>query len=76
MGYFYLCVALGNLFGGLLSGAAYQHFGKQGSDRPDLLFALIAGLAVGSALLLWLYDRYLRKQQNAGDRILLGQDEG
>lgn len=76
MGYFYLCVALGNLFGGLLSGAAYQHFGKRGVDRPDLLFALIASLAVGTALLLWLYDRYLRSQQNAGERILLGRDEG
>jgi POT family proton-dependent oligopeptide transporter len=60
MGYFYLCVALGNLFGGLLSGTAYQYLGPRGLDRPDLLFVLIAALAVGTALLLWLYDRWLR----------------
>ena len=60
MGYFYLCVALGNLFGGLLSGTAYEHFGKRGTNRPDLLFVLIAGLSVGTALVLWLYDRWLR----------------
>jgi len=30
MGYFYWCVALGHLFGGLLSGMAYQHFGPKG----------------------------------------------
>ena len=60
MGYFYLCVALGNLFGGLLSGTAYQYLGPRGLDRPDLLFVLIATLAVGTALLLWLYDRWLR----------------
>ena len=35
MGYFYLCVALGNLFGGLLSGTAYQYLGPRGLDRPD-----------------------------------------
>lgn len=61
MGYFYLCVALGNLFGGLLSGSAYQHFGKRGTNRPDLLFLLFAGLSVASALVLWLYDRWLRR---------------
>lgn len=60
MGYFYLCVALGNLFGGLLSGVAYQNLGKKGMDRPDLLWLLITGLCAVSALLLWLYDRWVR----------------
>jgi len=64
MGYFYLCIALGNLFGGLLSGTAYEHLGKRGANRPDLLFVLIAVLAVGSALALWLYDRWLRAQRS------------
>lgn len=60
MGYFYLCVALGNLFGGLLSGVAYQGLGKKGMDRPDLLWLLITGLCAGSGVLLWLYDRWMR----------------
>lgn len=34
MGYFYWCVALGNLFGGLLSGLAYQHYGPHGINQP------------------------------------------
>lgn len=62
MGYFYLSIALGNLFGGLLSGTAYEALGKRGANRPDLLFVLIAALSVTTALLLWLYDRWLRKQ--------------
>ncbi|MFO0575390.1 MAG: MFS transporter [Polyangia bacterium] len=61
MGYFYLCVALGNLFGGLLSGVAYQGLGKKGLDRPDLLWILFAVLCAFSAFLLWLYDRWLRR---------------
>lgn len=62
MGYFYFCVALGNLFGGLLSGVAYQSLGKKGMDRPDLLWVLFTGLCAISALLLWLYDRKVRRR--------------
>jgi hypothetical protein len=38
MGYFYWCVALGTLVGGLLSGVAYQHFGPKRCrpTRPDV----------------------------------------
>ena len=57
MGYFYLSVALGNLFGGLLSGVAYQSLGKRGADRPDLLFGLIAALSALTAVALFIYDR-------------------
>jgi predicted MFS family arabinose efflux permease len=42
MGYFYWCVALGNLFGGLLYGVSYQYFGPHGTDRPDAMFAVLA----------------------------------
>ncbi|MCS6913531.1 MAG: MFS transporter [Myxococcota bacterium] len=61
MGYFYLCVALGNLFGGLLSGISYQHFGPRGLNRPDLLWLGIAALAALTAGALGLYDRWVRR---------------
>lgn len=61
MGYFYWCVALGNLFGGLLSGVAYAHFGPEGLDRPDLMWILFAALSGLSAGLLALYDRWSRR---------------
>ena len=57
MGYFYWCVALGNLFGGLLSGVAYQHFGPHGTDRPDLMWTLFAVLAAFTAVTLVIYNR-------------------
>ncbi len=57
MGYFYWCVALGNLFGGLLSGVAYQHFGPEGVDRPELMWLLFAALAATTAVSLVVYNR-------------------
>jgi dipeptide/tripeptide permease len=57
MGYFYWCVALGNLFGGLLSGVSYQYFGPHGIDRPDAMWVLFAVLAATTAVGLVLYNR-------------------
>jgi dipeptide/tripeptide permease len=68
MGYFYWCVALGNLFGGLLSGVMYGHFGPAerdgvqlgGIDRPDIMWMIFAGLAAATAVSLVVYDRWVR----------------
>ena len=69
MGYFYWCVALGNLFGGLLSGITYQHFGpvdRGGIDQPNTMWVIFAGLALLSAVLLWAYDRWVGTSTPAG----------
>jgi dipeptide/tripeptide permease len=63
MGYFYWCVALGNLFGGLLSGVSYQYFGPRGIDRPDLMWILFAVLSLVSALLLAAYNGWIKSLQ-------------
>ncbi len=62
MGYFYWCVALGNLFGGLLSGVTYQHFGPQGIDQPGMMWVIFAGLAVITAVSLIIYNRFVIPQ--------------
>jgi len=67
MGYFYWCVALGNLFGGLLSGITYAHFGPSerngvpldGINEPGTMWLIFAGLAALSAVLLWGYNRWV-----------------
>ncbi len=64
MGYFYWCVALGNLFGGILSGQLYAHFGVKGIQRPDIMWAIFAGLALFSALAVYFYDRVIIKKAN------------
>jgi dipeptide/tripeptide permease len=69
MGYFYWCVALGNLFGGLLSGGLYQHYGpveRGGVDNPNAMWIIFAGLAMVSVVLLAAYDRWMKaKPQGA-----------
>ena len=57
MGYFYWCVALGNLFGGLLSGVSYGYFGPNGIDRPDGMWVLFAFLAATTAAGLMVFHR-------------------
>jgi proton-dependent oligopeptide transporter, POT family len=63
MGYFYWCVALGNLFGGLLSGSLYEHFGpvaRGGVDKPNIMWIIFAALAMVSVVLLSMYDRWIK----------------
>jgi dipeptide/tripeptide permease len=62
MGYFYWCVALGNLFGGILSGQLYAKFGAEGMKRPDLMWMIFAALALVSALAVFLYDKWVIKR--------------
>ena len=59
MGYFYWCVALGNLFGGLLSGVMYQSFGPHGMDRPNIMWIIFAAIAAGTAIALVAYNRWV-----------------
>jgi len=62
MGYFYWCVALGNLFGGILSGQLYAAFARD-MQRPDIMWLIFALLALFSALLILGYDRLVIKKK-------------
>jgi dipeptide/tripeptide permease len=62
MGYFYWCVALGNLFGGILSGQFYALFAVE-MQRPDLMWLTFALIALGTAILVWLYDKFILKRK-------------
>ncbi len=62
MGYFYWCVALGNLFGGILSGQLYAAFARD-MQRPDIMWLIFAVLALVSALLIFGYDRLVIKKK-------------
>ena len=64
MGYFYWCVALGNLFGGLLSGMSYQYFGPKGIDKPDVMWIIFAALAGTTAVSLVVYNRWVTNSQD------------
>ncbi|UCH65921.1 MAG: MFS transporter [Ignavibacterium sp.] len=62
MGYFYWCVALGNLFGGILSGQLYAAFARD-MQRPDLMWLLFAVIGLFTALLILTYDKLVIKKK-------------
>jgi dipeptide/tripeptide permease len=62
MGYFYWCVALGNLFGGILSGQFYAAFARD-MNRPDIMWLTFALIAVGTAVLIYAYDKMVIKKR-------------
>lgn len=57
MGYYFVAVALGNLFSGILSG---QLYGKLARDmhRPDLMWLAFGGIMLLTAILFLAYDRF------------------
>jgi len=56
MGYFYWYVALGNLFGGILSGQLYAAFARD-MQRPDIMWFIFAMTGLVTAILIYLYDK-------------------
>ncbi len=68
MGYFYWCIALGHLFGGLLSGLTYQHYGPHGINQPGQMWLLFAGLAATTAVSLVIYNRWVTKTAQSKGR--------
>ncbi len=57
MGYYFIAVSLGMLFGNVLGGVVY---GKLARDlgRPDLMWLLFGGMSFTTAVALTLYNRY------------------
>jgi dipeptide/tripeptide permease len=57
MGYYFIAIALGNLFGNVLGGIIY---GKLARDlgRPDLMWLVFGAMAFVTAVALALYNRY------------------
>lgn len=62
MGYFYWCVALGNLFGGILSGQLYGAFARD-MGRPDIMWGIFALLGGATAVLIFFYDKIVIKKK-------------
>lgn len=63
MGYFYWAVALGNLFGGILSGQMYATFARD-MNRPDIMWGIFALIGLVTAILVFLYDKFVIKKTN------------
>jgi len=67
MGYYFLAIALGNLFGGLLSGQMYGRLALR-ENRPDLMWLAFGGIMFATALAFMLYNR-LALPKHASDSL-------
>jgi len=61
MGYYFVSLALGNLFAGLLSGWAYTAIAKD-MQQPLLMWALFAAIGVMTALGLLIFNNWLKRR--------------
>jgi dipeptide/tripeptide permease len=61
MGYYFVSMALGNLFAGLLSGWAYTAIAKE-MNQPMLMWALFGAIGAATALAMLIFNQYLKKQ--------------
>ncbi|RME36779.1 MAG: MFS transporter, partial [Planctomycetota bacterium] len=57
MGYYFVAVALGNLFAGILSGELYGYFARD-RQRPDVMWLVFGAIMLGTAVVFLLYDRF------------------
>ncbi|MBI3924462.1 MAG: MFS transporter [Armatimonadetes bacterium] len=58
MGYYFVAIALGNLFGGILSGQLYGWLARD-LQRPDLMWACFGAIMFMTAVLFVLYNRFV-----------------
>ncbi len=64
MGYYFVAVALGNLFGGILSGTLYGKLARD-MQRPDLMWMAFGGIMLGTAIVFLLYNRFALPKHKA-----------
>ena len=64
MGYYFVAVALGNLFGGILSGELYGSLAKE-MNRPDLMWLAFGGIMLFTAIMFLAYNRFALPRDQA-----------
>ena len=60
MGFAFLPIGIGSLVGGWLAGKLLHHFGEV-LGQPQMIWWIVTGVGVATALLLWIYDRLLMR---------------
>jgi POT family proton-dependent oligopeptide transporter len=58
MGYYFVSIALGNLFGGILSGTGYQKIAK-GMNNPELMWIIFGGIGFLTAIALLVFNKFV-----------------
>ncbi len=65
MGFAFLPLGIGSFIAGKFSGWSMHHFGEE-LHQPKMVWWSVVAVGVATTLLLWIYDRFLRKETSAG----------
>jgi proton-dependent oligopeptide transporter, POT family len=65
MGFAFLPLGIGSFIAGKFSGWLMHHFGEE-LHHPKMVWWSVVAVGIVTTLLLWIYDRFLRKETNAG----------
>ncbi|MEO8727414.1 MAG: MFS transporter [Acidobacteriaceae bacterium] len=69
MGFAFLPLGIGSLIGGKFGGFLLHHYGEV-THQPSMIWIVIAAVGMGTALLLWIYDKVLGARSEAlGARV-------
>jgi len=60
MGFAFLPIGIGSLVGGWFGGFLIHHFGEE-LHQPQFIWWAVSGVGVATAVLLWVYDRLVRR---------------
>ena len=63
MGFAFLPIGIGSFIGGWLGGSLIHHFGEV-RHRPTQMWWVVTAVGVGTAGLLWIYDRFVRQEKS------------
>jgi MFS family permease len=61
MGFAFLPLGIGSLIGGKFGGFLIHHFGEV-KHQPAMMWWVIVAVGVVTAMLLWIYDKLVRKE--------------
>lgn len=64
MGFAFLPIGIGSLIGGKFGGFLLHHYGEV-THQPSMIWIIIAAVGIGTALLLWIYDKFLGARVSA-----------
>jgi MFS family permease len=64
LGFAFLPIGIGSIFGGPFGGRLIHHYGEV-TNQPTRIWWVVTGVGVLTALLLWIYDRTLTPKEAA-----------
>jgi POT family proton-dependent oligopeptide transporter len=71
MGFAFLPIGIGSILGGPIGGALLHHFGEV-KQQPEMIWWTVVGIGVGTAAMLWIYDRFIVQPLTEGKAVTTG----